>query len=103
MDMDKVKAIREWATIKNVSELRSFLGLANYYKRFVKGYSRRVTALTNLLKKGEKWCWSSQCQEAFKCLKKVMMKDPVLALLDIGKPFKLQTDASNFSIGGVLL
>ena len=54
MDMGKVKAIREWATPKNVSELRSFLGLANYYRRFVEGYLRRVTALTDLLKKEEK-------------------------------------------------
>ena len=98
--MGKVKAIREWTTPKNVSELRSFLGLANYYRRFVEGYSRRVTALTDLLKKGEKWCWSSQCQEAFKGLKKVMMKDPVLALPDIGKPFEVQTDASDFAIRG---
>ena len=55
MDMDKVKAIREWATPKNISELRSFLGLVNYYRRFVEGYSRKVTALIDLLKKGEKW------------------------------------------------
>ena len=77
MDMDKVKAIREWAAPKNVSELRSFLGLANYYRRFVERYSRKVTALIDLLKKGEKWCWSSQCQKAFEGLKEVMMKDPV--------------------------
>ena len=103
MDMEKVEAIRDWATPKNVKELRSFLGLANYYRRFVEGYSRRITALTELLKKDKKWSWTSECHEAFEDLKQALMKDPVLALPDLGKAFEVQTDASDFAIGGVLL
>ncbi|OMO75693.1 reverse transcriptase [Corchorus capsularis] len=103
MDMKKVKAIEEWPTPKNVSELRSFLGLANYYRRFVEGYSKRIVVLTELLKKGQGWNWSSNCQEAFENLKKTMMTDPVLALPDIEKPLEVETDASDFALGGVLL
>ena len=87
----------------NVKELLSFLGLANYYRWFVEGYSRKATPLTELLKKGVTWEWTDECQKAFDELKTTMMKGPVLALLDISKPFEVQTDASNFALGGVLL
>ncbi|KAJ7970764.1 Ty3/gypsy retrotransposon protein [Quillaja saponaria] len=82
MDLDKMKAIKEWKTPTSVTELRSFLGLANYYRRFVEGYSRRAAPLTELLKKGTVWHW---------------------ALLDISKPFEVQTDASDYALVGVLL
>ncbi|EOY14050.1 Uncharacterized protein TCM_033202 [Theobroma cacao] len=52
-----IKAIKEWATPKNMTKLRSFLRLANYYRRFVEGYSKRIVALTELLKKRQKWNW----------------------------------------------
>nr|XP_048317915.1 uncharacterized mitochondrial protein AtMg00860-like [Ziziphus jujuba var. spinosa] len=103
MDMEKVKAIQEWKTPANVKELRSFLGLANYYRRFVRGYSKKATPLTELLKKEIPWVWSKECEGAFEDLKEPMIKDPVLALLDITRPFKVQTDASDFALGGVLL
>ncbi|XP_060673257.1 uncharacterized protein LOC125420382 [Ziziphus jujuba] len=103
MDMEKVKAIQEWKTPANVKELRSFLGLANYYRRFVKGYSKKATPLTELLKKEVPWEWSKECEGAFQDLKEAMMKDPVLALPDITRPFEVQTDASDFALGGVLL
>jgi hypothetical protein len=103
MDQDKVKAIEEWQPPSNVSELRSFLGLANYYRRFVKGYSKIASPLTELLKKGRIYNWSEECQRAFMELKEAMSKDPVLALPDIGKPFEIQTDASDYALSGVLL
>lgn len=102
MDQDKVKVIEEWQQPSNVSELRSFLGLANYYRRFVKGYSKIASPLTELLKR-RAGSWSEECQRAFMELKEAMSKDPVLALPDIGKPFEIQTDASDFALGGVLL
>ena len=103
MDMEKVRAIQEWKTPTNVKEIRSFLGLANYYRRFIEGFSRRATPLTELLKKGIAWKWSDRCQASFEDLKAAMMKDPVLAHPDITKPFEVQTDTSNFALRGVLL
>ncbi|KAJ7982631.1 Retrotransposon protein, putative, Ty3-gypsy subclass [Quillaja saponaria] len=103
MDLDKVKAIQEWKTPTSVTELRSFLGLANYYRRFVEGYSRKAAPLTELLKKGTVWHWGEPCQTAFEDMKLAMINDPVLALPDISKPFEVQTDASDYALGGVLL
>ena len=70
-----------------MKELRSFLGLANNYKRFFDGYSRKAAPLTELLKKGVMWEWTDKCQKTFDELKTTMMKGLVLALLDISKPF----------------
>ncbi|KAJ7971607.1 Retrotransposon protein, putative, Ty3-gypsy subclass [Quillaja saponaria] len=103
MDLDKVKAIQVWKTPTSVTELRSFLGLANYYRRFVEGYSRRAAPLTELLKKVTVWHWGEPCQTAFEDMKLAMINDPVLALPDISKPFEVQTDASDYALGGVLL
>ncbi|KAK3041752.1 hypothetical protein RJ639_000676 [Escallonia herrerae] len=103
MDEEKVKAIKEWEAPTKVSELRSFLGLANYYRRFIKGYSAKVVPLTDLLKKGKAWEWSRRCQTAFEGLKEAVTEEPVLALPDHTKVFELQTDASDFAIGGVLM
>ena len=64
MDKTKVQAIQEWEAPTKVTELRSFLGLVNYYRRFIKGYSSIAAPLTDLLKKGRSWDWSSKCQQA---------------------------------------
>jgi hypothetical protein len=69
MDMEKASAIEEWKTPTTIPELRSFLGLVNYYRRFIQGYSKRAALLTDLLKKDHAWSWSDQCQEAFEGLK----------------------------------
>ncbi|KAK3004590.1 hypothetical protein RJ639_019648 [Escallonia herrerae] len=103
MDKEKVKAIKEWEAPTKVSELRSFLGLANYYRRFIKGYSAKAAPLTDLLKKGKTWEWSKRYQSAFEGLKEAVTEEPVLALPDHTKVFELQTDASDFAIGGVLM
>ena len=103
MDQDKVRAIQEWKTPTSLTELRSFLGLANYYRRFIMRYSEKVLPLTELLKKTHIWEWTSQCQEAFEGMKKMLSEDPVLAMPDMLKPFEVQTDASDFALGGVLM
>ena len=103
IDLEKVRAIQEWKAPTKLKELRSFLGLANYYRRFVEGYSRRATPLTKLLKKGVTWTWIDRCVEAFKSLKEAMMRDLVLTLPDVSKPFEVQTDASDYALGGVLV
>lgn len=103
MDEGKVAAIRDWKEPGNVSQLRSFLGLANYYRKFVKGYSDIATPLTNLTKKDHKWDWSCECQKAFEELKGRMMDQPVLALPNYELPYEVHTDASDFAIGGVIM
>jgi len=100
MDPAKIKAILDWEPPTKVIELRSFLGLVNYYQRFIKGYSAIAAPLTNLLKKGRGWTWS---QQAFDTLKMAITEEPVLSLPDLNKPFELHTDVSNFAIGGVLM
>ena len=78
MDENKVWVIKEWSEPYKLKELRSFLRLANYYRRFIKGYSKMVAPLTNLLKKDQEWEWSSKCQEAFDKLKGAMSSELVL-------------------------
>ncbi|KAE8654205.1 hypothetical protein F3Y22_tig00117056pilonHSYRG01112 [Hibiscus syriacus] len=103
MDKNKIKAITEWEPPTKVSEMRSFLGLVNYYRRFIQGYSARASPLTDLLKKGKAWEWYEQCQKAFENLKAAVSQEHVLALPDFTMPFEVHTDASNFAIGGVLM
>ncbi|KAI5662326.1 hypothetical protein M9H77_21649 [Catharanthus roseus] len=103
MEDTKVQAIQRWEPPTKVHELRSFLGLVNYYRRFIKGYSARAAPLTDLLKKNRPWAWSEDCQRAFEDLKKAICNDPVLSLPDYSKPFEVHTDASDFAIGGVLM
>ena len=83
-------------------KLRSFLGLVNYYRRFIRGYSSIAALLTDLLKKNKPWVWNDKCQWAFEQLKRAVCEESVLALPDYTKPLEVHTDASEFLIGGVL-
>ena len=103
MDEAKVKAIQDWEAPTKMTELRSFLGLANYYRRFISGYSAIAVPLTELLKKNRPWLWSEECEEAFEGLKAAVTKKPVLMLPDFTKTFEIHTDASDFAIEGVLM
>ncbi|TYK22097.1 reverse transcriptase [Cucumis melo var. makuwa] len=103
MEEGKIAAIRDWAMPKSVSELRSFLRLANYYRRFVEGFSKRASPLIELLKKEVHWNWDPDCQAAFDGLKEAMMEGPLLGIADVTKPFEVETDASDYALGGVLL
>ena len=89
MDGRKVQAIVDWTPPTKVSELRSFLGLANYYRKLLQG------PLTDLLKKDHKWQWTVACQEAFDKLKAEVATEPVLRLPDFELPFEVHTDASD--------
>ncbi|CAM8986951.1 unnamed protein product [Rhodiola kirilowii] len=103
MEDCKIQAIQNWEPPTKVPEMRSFLGLVNYYRRFIKGYSARAAPLTDLLKKAKAWAWTKQCQDAFDNLKKAICEEPVLRLADHTRPFELHTDALDFAIGGVLM
>ena len=103
MDGRKVQAIMEWSSPNNVAELQSFLGLANYYRKFIEGYSKKAAPLTDLLKKDHKWHWSINCQEAFDKLKSAVASEPVLRLPSFELPFEVHTDASDKALRGVLV
>jgi hypothetical protein len=103
VDPDKVKEVLEWKLPTTVSEVRSFLGLVGYYRRFILNFSKIVKPITELLKKGNKYVWSEACDEAFKHLKKLLTTSLVLAQPDTAKPFDVYCDASDTGLGGVLM
>ena len=102
MDYKKIQAMLDWPAPKNVKELRGFLGLTGYYRLFVKGYVSVAAPLTNLLKLNA-YQWSNSTQQAFQKLKATMSSTPVLRLPNFEQEFILETDASNFGIGAMLM
>ena len=104
MDSDKITAIKI-AVPRNVHEVRQFVGLAPYYRRFIKDFARLSSPLTDLITGTEKFrkiTWSPEADAAFAQLKDTLCKEPVLALPDFSKEFLLETDASHVAIGAVL-
>ncbi|GBG65156.1 hypothetical protein CBR_g49952 [Chara braunii] len=98
----KIAAIRDWPTPRTLTELRSFLGLANYYRKFVRNFSTIATPLRRLLRKETIWKWDKDCTSAMKKLKQALIEYPVLKVADPSLPFVVTTDASQYGIGAVL-
>ncbi|CAM8954476.1 unnamed protein product [Rhodiola kirilowii] len=101
VDPDKVHAVQAWPPPQNLQQLRGFLGLAGYYRRFVSQYASRASCLTNLLRK-DAFLWDNKAAAAFDDIKLALTTTPVLALPDFSKQFTLQTDAFGVGIGAVL-
>ena len=101
-DTDKIEAVRSFPVPKCVKDVRSFLGLCNYYRRFVEGFAKIASPLNRLTRKNVGFVWSSDCDVAFKELKNRLCSPPILSYPDFEKPFHLYTDASKSSIGYVL-
>lgn len=101
-DPEKVVAVGDWPPPSNVAELRSFLGLASYYRRFVKDFATVASPLHQLTNKGQRFGWTEDCAAAFEQLKTALVSAPVLAYPDPSQPFLLDTDASNVGVGAVL-
>ena len=101
-DPDKVSAVRDWPTPHCVSDVRSFLGLASYYRRFIPNFASVAAPLHKLTEKGMKFAWDEKCQTAFQELKDFLTEAPVLSYPTPTDPFILDTDASGVGIGAVL-
>lgn len=102
VDPEKVSAILNIPVPKSVPEIRSFLGMCSWYRRFVKDFATISAPLTNLLKKSRKFVWTDDCQGAFQTLKERLVSAPILTCPDFSRPFTVQTDASGFGLGAVL-
>ena len=103
VDPRKVEAIQNWPTLKNVTEVRSFLGLAGYYRRFVEGFSKIARPLTNLMKKNAKFQWTDACEKSFQELKQRLVTAPVLTIPSESGNFVVYSDASKNGLGAVLM
>ncbi|XP_019236013.1 PREDICTED: uncharacterized protein LOC109216327 [Nicotiana attenuata] len=101
VDPAKIATIQQWLVPRNVREVRSFLGLAGYYRRFIRHYTMIASPLTDLLRH-DSYSWTAQAQKAFENLKECLSSTPVLALLDFSQPYQVATDASGIGIGAVL-
>ena len=99
----KIEAVVNWKSPQNVTEVRSFLGLAGYYRRFVRGFSIIASPLTKLLRKGIKFEWTDKCQNCFEQLKGMLVEAPVLTQPTSGKEYTLYSDASCIGLGCVLM
>jgi hypothetical protein len=103
VDPVKVKDVLNWMPPATVSESRSFLGLAGYYRRFIKDFSKIAKPMTKLLEKNKVFEWTKECQASFEELKKRLTLSPVLVLLDLTKKFDIYCDASRQGLGCVLM
>jgi len=102
MEKKKVNGVLSWSQPKTVRDVRKFLGLANYYRRFIKDFARVARPMNVLTRKDKKWQWEEPQQKVFDKLKRVFMTKPVLAAPDLDKEFRVEADASNYTTGGVL-
>ena len=103
VDPKKIEVIVEWKPLRNVTEVRSFLGLVGYYRRFVKGFSMTAAPMTRLLQKNIKYEWSEKCQRSFDKLKAFLTEAPVLTRPTCGREYVIFSDASLNGLGCVLM
>jgi hypothetical protein len=103
VDPAKVKEIVEWSIPSTVTEIRSFLGLAHYYRRFIEGFFKIAKPMTSLLEKGREFKWDWKCQDSFNQLKLRLMSPSVLVMLDLQKGFDIYCDVCGQGLGCVLM
>ncbi|CAL2257126.1 unnamed protein product [Prunus armeniaca] len=103
VDSSKVEAVLNWSQLKNISEIRSFLGLAGYYRRFIKDFSRIAAPMTKLTQKGVKFIWTQECEKSFQELKTRLTTAPILIIPERDIGYVVYTDASKQGLGCVLM
>ena len=103
MEPKKIKAIKDWPTPTSVTDIRSFLGLAGYYRKFIEKFSRVVYPMTTLQKKESKLLWMTKCKEIFQNLKNILTTTPMLRIANPDGDFVFCTDASKEGFRGFLL
>jgi len=101
MNEEKIRTIRDWKESTNVKGVQSFLGFANFYRRFIRDYSKITTPLSSLTRKDKLWEWGDKQQEAFEMLKGAMITQPILQHFDPEQPVTIETDASDYAIGAI--
>ena len=102
MDFKKMRAVEKFPTLRSQKNVRQFLGLAGYYRRFIPGFSDRVKPLFDTLRKGLHFNWGLEQRNSFNDLRKALSKEPILQYPDINKQFVLTTDASDIALGSIL-
>ena len=100
--LSKVQAILDWPTPENVTDVRSFLGLCSFYRRFIRWFSELAAPMTDLTKKDRRFVWDDTAEKSFNQLKTAMVTAPVLQLPDFDREFTVTTDASEVSVGAIL-
>ncbi|GJW32530.1 putative reverse transcriptase domain-containing protein [Tanacetum coccineum] len=103
VDPAKIESIKDWASPKTPTEIRQFLGLAGYYRRFIKGFSKIAGSMTKLNQKSVKFYWGEKAKVAFQLLKQKLYSAPILALPEGSENFELYCDASHKGLGTVLM
>ena len=101
-DPEKIAKVLNWPIPVNKQEIQQFMGLVNYYRRFIKNCSEMSKPLSQLTERNRPFKWTDQCQESFEALRRALASAPVLAFPDFSQTFILDTDASNHGIGAVL-
>ena len=102
MEEEKVKGVLDWLTPKCVKDVQKFLGLANYYRQFIEGFTSIARPLHNMVRKDQKWDWTEKQEKAFRELKERFTKEPVLAAPDLDKKMRMEVDASDYATGRVI-
>jgi hypothetical protein len=102
IDPSKVQVIQDWAIPRNLTDIQSFIGFCNFYRRFIKGFSKMIRPMVKLTRKDQPFIWTDDYQKAFELMKERVTTAPVLKHFDRTKEAILETDSSDYVNGGVL-
>ena len=102
VDPNKIKAIIDWPLPKDITDVRSFMEITGYYRKFIEGFSKIANPITSLQKKGKKFVWDQKCKDSFNKLKGLLTTAPILKIAYPDKEFIICIDACNEGLGGVL-